>query len=72
MQRAFIEEQAAQCGYCINGMIMASAAFLAKNRAPSEATIKNALANNLCRCGTQLRIVKAVLRASMDIERSNG
>jgi nicotinate dehydrogenase subunit A len=53
-------------------MIMESAAFLAKNRAPSEATIKNALANNLCRCGTQLRIVKAVLRASMDIERSNG
>jgi nicotinate dehydrogenase subunit A len=72
VQRAFIEEQAAQCGYCINGMIMESAAFLAKNRAPSEATIKNALANNLCRCGTQLRIVKAVLRASMDIERSNG
>ena len=67
VQKAFIDEQAAQCGYCINGMIMESAAFLAKNRAPTEAAIKDALANNLCRCGTHLRIVKAVKRASMDM-----
>jgi nicotinate dehydrogenase subunit A len=64
VQRAFIEEQAVQCGYCINGMIMESAAFLAKNRKPTEAQIKQALANNLCRCGTHARIVRAVKRAS--------
>ncbi|SRR6266576_4501160 len=64
VQKAFIDEQAAQCGYCINGMIMESAAFLAKNRKPSESDIKNALANNLCRCGTHTRIVRAVKRAS--------
>jgi nicotinate dehydrogenase subunit A len=64
VQEAFIDEQAAQCGYCINGMIMESAAFLAKNKKPSEGDIKNALANNLCRCGTHARIVRAVKRAS--------
>jgi nicotinate dehydrogenase subunit A len=64
VQRAFIEEQAAQCGYCINGMIMESAAFLAENKKPTEAQIKEALARNLCRCGTHARIVKAVKRAS--------
>ena len=64
VQRAFIEEQAAQCGYCINGMIMESAAFLTKNKKPSETDIKQALANNLCRCGTHARIVRAVKRAS--------
>ena len=64
VQKAFIEEQAVQCGYCINGMIMESAAFLAKNKKPTEAAIKNALANNLCRCGTHARIVRAVKRAS--------
>jgi nicotinate dehydrogenase subunit A len=64
VQKAFIDEQAAQCGYCINGMIMESAAFLAKNKKPSEGDIKNALANNLCRCGTHARIVRAVMRAS--------
>ena len=64
VQRAFIEEQAAQCGYCIPGMIMESAAFLAKNKKPTEAQIKEALAKNLCRCGTHARIVKAVKRAS--------
>src|SRR6187431_3718820 len=64
LQQAFIEEQAAQCGYCINGMIMTSAAFLAKNKKPTEAAIKNALANNLYRCGTHARIVRAVKRAS--------
>jgi nicotinate dehydrogenase subunit A len=64
VQRAFIEEQAAQCGYCINGMIMESAAFLSQNKQPTEAQIKQALARNLCRCGTHARIVKAVKRAS--------
>lgn len=64
VQQAFIEEQAAQCGYCINGMVMTSAAFLAKNKNPSEAEIKRALAGNLCRCGTHVRIVRAVKRAA--------
>jgi nicotinate dehydrogenase subunit A len=64
VQRAFIEEQAAQCGYCINGMIMESAAFLTTNKKPTEAQVKEALAHNLCRCGTHARIVKAVMRAS--------
>ena len=65
LQKAFIEEQAVQCGYCINGMIMESAAFLVANKTPSEAGVRNALAKNLCRCGTHARIVRAVLRASM-------
>ncbi len=64
VQRAFIEEQAAQCGYCINGMIMELAAFLATNKKPTEAQIRAALAKNLCRCGTHARIVRAVSRAS--------
>jgi nicotinate dehydrogenase subunit A len=64
VQAAFIAEQAAQCGYCINGMIMQSAALLAENKKPDEAAIRQALAGNLCRCGTHLRIVRAVQRAS--------
>ena len=64
LQTAYVEEQVLQCGYCINGMIMESAAFLAKNKKPTEAAIKDALANNLCRCGTHARIVRAVKRAS--------
>jgi nicotinate dehydrogenase subunit A len=64
LQRAFIEEQAVQCGYCINGMIMQSAAFLAGNKNPSEDDIKKALARNICRCGTHTRIVRAVKRAA--------
>lgn len=64
VQQAFIEEQAAQCGYCINGMVMTSAALLAKNKNPSDAEIKRALAGNLCRCGTHVRIVRAVKRAA--------
>jgi nicotinate dehydrogenase subunit A len=64
IQKAFIDEQAVQCGYCINGMIMQSAAYLAKNKNPSEADIRRALANNLCRCGTHVRIVRAVKRAA--------
>jgi nicotinate dehydrogenase subunit A len=64
LQKAFIEEQAAQCGYCTNGMIMESAAFLATTRNPTESQIKEALARNLCRCGTHLRILRAVKRAA--------
>ena len=64
IQQAFIDEQAAQCGYCINGMIMTSAALLEKNKSPSEADIRSALADNLCRCGTHKRIVAAVKRAA--------
>ena len=64
VQAAFIAEQAVQCGYCINGMIMESAAFLATNKKPTEVQIKQALANNLCRCGTHARIVRAVKRAA--------
>jgi nicotinate dehydrogenase subunit A len=64
VQQAFIDEQAVQCGYCINGMIMEAAAFLASKKQPSEAEIKKALANNLCRCGTHARIVRAVKRAA--------
>jgi nicotinate dehydrogenase subunit A len=63
LQRAFIEEQALQCGYCINGMIMQAAAFLARNPEPTEHEVKSELANNLCRCGTHLRILRAVKRA---------
>ena len=64
LQTAFIEEQAVQCGYCINGMIMEAAAFLETHKRPSEEEIKQALANNLCRCGTHVRIVRAVKRAA--------
>jgi nicotinate dehydrogenase subunit A len=64
VQRAFIEEQAVQCGYCINGMIMQAAALLNDNRKPSEADVRQALANNLCRCGTHVRILRAVQRAA--------
>ena len=64
LQSAFIEEQAVQCGYCISGMIMQAAAFLRKNPKPSVTEIKAGLQNNLCRCGTHLRIIRAVKRAS--------
>ncbi|MGA2979545.1 MAG: (2Fe-2S)-binding protein [Terriglobales bacterium] len=67
VQKAFIAEQAAQCGYCINGMIMEAVAFLASNKSPSDAQIKQALARNLCRCGTHLRIVRAVKRAAAGV-----
>jgi nicotinate dehydrogenase subunit A len=64
VQQAFIDEQAAQCGYCINGMIMTTKALLDKTPKPSDAEIKQALAGNLCRCGTHIRILRAVKRAS--------
>jgi nicotinate dehydrogenase subunit A len=64
MQRAFIEEQAAQCGYCIPGMMMKAQALLQKNPQPSDAEIRLYLASNLCRCGTHIRILRAVRRAA--------
>lgn len=64
LQKAFMDEQAVQCGYCINGMIMQAAAFLARSPRPTEAEIREALASNLCRCGTHVRILRAVKRAS--------
>jgi nicotinate dehydrogenase subunit A len=64
VQAAFIEEQAAQCGYCINGMVMAATALLKSNPQPSETQIREALATHLFRCGTHTRIVKAVQRAA--------
>jgi nicotinate dehydrogenase subunit A len=67
VQKAFIDEQAVQCGYCINGMIMQAKALLAKTRNPTEQEIRAALANNLCRCGTHVRIIRAVQRAAASI-----
>ncbi len=64
VQEAFIAEQAAQCGYCSNGMIMAVASLLERNSDPSDSEIRQALAGNLCRCGTHTRILKAVRRAA--------
>jgi nicotinate dehydrogenase subunit A len=64
LQRAFVEEQAAQCGYCIPGMIMSAAALLARTPAPTEDEIRTALGGNLCRCGTHMRILRAVRRAA--------
>ena len=64
LQKAFIDEQAAQCGYCANGMIMTAADLLKRKPQPTEQDVRVALANNLCRCGTHNRIVRAVLRAA--------
>ena len=64
VQKAFIDTQAAQCGYCINGMIMEAAVLLAHKKKPTDEEIKTALADNLCRCGTHLRIIRAVKRAA--------
>jgi len=64
LQTAFIEEQAAQCGYCMNGMIMVSKVLLDKNPHPTDDQIKQALNGNLCRCGSHLRVIRAVKRAA--------
>ena len=64
LQQAFIAEQAAQCGYCINGMVMSAKELLDRNPRPSEPEVRAALAGNLCRCGTHNRIIRAVLRAA--------
>jgi nicotinate dehydrogenase subunit A len=67
IQKSFIEEQAAQCGYCSNGMIMAAKVLLDQNRNPSDEDIKSALADQLCRCGVHNRIVRAVRRAAAEL-----
>jgi nicotinate dehydrogenase subunit A len=64
VQQAFIDEQAAQCGYCLNGMIIQATALLAKTKNPTVPQIKKALTDNLCRCGTHLRVIRAVQRAA--------
>src|SRR2546427_7255800 len=64
LQRAFIAEQAAQCGYCINGMIMTAAALLKQNPRPSDSELRSALDGNLCRCGTHMRILRAIRRVA--------
>jgi nicotinate dehydrogenase subunit A len=63
VQQAFIDEQAAQCGYCLNGMVIATVALLAENPNPSDDQVRAALSHNLCRCGTQVEILRAVRRA---------
>jgi nicotinate dehydrogenase subunit A len=64
LQEAFIAEQAAQCGYCQNGFLMTGAALLAKNKRPSDAQVRKALASLQCRCGTHLRYIRAIKRAA--------
>jgi nicotinate dehydrogenase subunit A len=64
IQTAFIEEQAAQCGYCMNGMILAAKSLLEKNAHPTAAEIKHALNGYLCRCGSHLRVIRAIQRVS--------
>ncbi len=70
LQQAFMDGQAAQCGYCINGMIMSAKALLDTNPHPSEAQVREGLAGNLCRCGTHGRIIRAVLKASQAMGRT--
>jgi nicotinate dehydrogenase subunit A len=70
LQKAFIDEQAAQCGYCIPGMIMTAKELLDRNPRVSEAEVRAALAGNLCRCGTHNRIVGAILRAAREMGRT--
>ena len=65
VQRAFIDEQAAQCGYCIAGMVMRAQALLERNPSPTEDQIREAMMPNLCRCGTHMRILRAVQRAAL-------
>lgn len=65
LQRAFIEEQAAQCGYCASGIIMTAKALLDSNPAATDAEIRSALAGNLCRCGTHTRILRAIRKAAV-------
>jgi nicotinate dehydrogenase subunit A len=67
LQQAFIEEKAAQCGYCINGMIMTAKDLLDRNPHPSAAEVREGLAPNLCRCGTHGRIIRAILRAAQNM-----
>jgi nicotinate dehydrogenase subunit A len=68
LQKAFMAEQAAQCGYCINGMIMTAKAFLAQQPDPTDEQIRDGLAQNLCRCGTHNRIVRAIQAAAKEMK----
>ena len=70
LQQAFIDEQAAQCGYCTSGMLISGAALLNHTPQPSEAEVRTALDRNLCRCGSYNRVVRAVLRAAKSMETS--
>ena len=65
VQQAFVDEQAAQCGYCLNGMVMMAVALLERNPDPDETAVRRELSGNLCRCGTHVEIIRAVLRAAV-------
>ncbi|MGV7215137.1 (2Fe-2S)-binding protein [Bradyrhizobium sp. UFLA05-112] len=67
LQRAFVAEQAMQCGYCVSGILISAAALLKRNTTPTETEIREALDRNLCRCGSQNRMVRAVLRAASEM-----
>jgi nicotinate dehydrogenase subunit A len=67
LQRAFIAEQALQCGYCVAGILMSAAALLKRNPAPADADVRAALDRNLCRCGSHNRMVRAILRAASEM-----
>lgn len=69
LQRAFLDEQAAQCGYCVDGIILSAAALLASNARPTRDQIAAALGRHLCRCGTHLRILRAIERAASEMAR---
>ena len=70
LQRAFISEQAMQCGYCASGILITAAALLKRNPSPTEAEVREALDRNLCRCGSHNRMVRAVLRAALEMAAS--
>jgi nicotinate dehydrogenase subunit A len=70
LQRAFIAEQAMQCGYCVSGILISAAALLKRNPSPTEAEVRAALDRNLCRCGSHNRMVRAVLRAAAEMAAS--
>ena len=72
VQQAFIDEQAAQCGYCMSGMIMSAAALLNRTKNPTAQQIRSTLNGNLCRCGTHVRIVRAVQRAASAAAQAGG
>ena len=70
LQRAFVSEQAMQCGYCVSGVLISAAALLRRNPTPTEAEVRAALDRNLCRCGSHNRMVRAVLRAASELATS--
>lgn len=70
LQRAFISEQAMQCGYCVPGILVSAAALLKRNKSPTEAEVRAALDRNLCRCGSHNRMVRAVMRAASEMATS--